>query len=98
VLAVSLVQQLGLLRVMQTTRERVWPVYISCEVVPDDLVAIKSAIASVQHAINNTNDPLMDQAHPLKRFGGGMVGQIEEEIHILLSQLDTIRYVYNIFA
>jgi hypothetical protein len=98
VLAVSLVQQLDLLRVMQTTREIVWPVYASCEVVPDDLVAMKSAIASIQHATSNTDNIQLDQTHLLKRFGSGMFGQIEEEIHILLSQLDTIRCVYNIFA
>jgi hypothetical protein len=95
VLAVSLVQQLDLLRVTQTTREIVWPVYASCEVVSDDLVAMKSAIASVQHATSNTNDIQLD---PLTRFHGGMGGQIEEELPLLLLQLNTIRCVYIIFA
>jgi hypothetical protein len=98
VLAVSLVHQLDLLQVMQTTREIVWPVYGSCEVVPDDLVAMKSAIASVQHVTNNTDDIQTDQTYSLKRFDSGMVGKIEEELPILLSQLDTIRCVYIIFA
>jgi hypothetical protein len=98
VLAVSLVQHLDLLRVMQTTREIVWPIYASCDVVPDDLVAMKSAIASVQHATRKTDDIQTDQTHLLKRFGSGVVGQIEEDLPILLLQLDTIRSVYNIFA
>jgi hypothetical protein len=98
VLAVSLVQQLDLLRAIQTTREIVWPVYASCEVVPDDLVAMKSAIASVQRATSNTDDIQMDQTYPLKRFDSGMVWQIEKKSPILLLQLDTTRCVYNLFV
>jgi hypothetical protein len=98
VLAVSLVRQLDLLRVMQTTREMVWPVYASCEVVPDDLVAMKSAIASIQRATSNTDDIQMDQTYLLKRFDSGMVWQIEKESPILLIRLETIKCVYNLFV
>jgi hypothetical protein len=84
--------------VMQTTREIVWPVYASCDVVPDDLVALKSAIASVQNGINNVDDLLINQTHLLKRFDCEIVTRTEEEIPRLLSQLDTIRCVHNILA
>jgi hypothetical protein len=89
VLSPASIQQLDLLIVMQSTRETIWPSYASYSHVPDDLVALKSAIVAVHEASGNEQTI---QSNSVIRFELREVGNAET-IHALLEQSAHVRCV-----
>jgi hypothetical protein len=90
VLAMPLVQQLGVLDIMKSTCELLWPLYSSWELPPDDLVALESAITAVRQATENDHTIQPDQ---LMRSNPEQGGDLNTTVEMLLGRFDFIECV-----
>jgi hypothetical protein len=95
VLSVALVQKLDFLRVMQTTRETVWPPHSSHGISQENLVALKSTIAAIQETIER--GPL-NESNTLMRFGLQEVDHTQRSLALQLDQLNRIRCGHRTFV
>jgi hypothetical protein len=95
VLAIPLIQKLDILRVMQATREAVWPSHIFRDTVPDNLIALKRAIAVIQSVVESSLTLKLD---PLMRFGPGKDEYGEKTLLLWLEQLNLARCAIYYFT
>lgn len=65
-LAPPLIRELNLLQIMQSTREAVWPLHAPYDPVPDNIVALKAAIAAVQEATGTDRSEQSEMRFKLK--------------------------------
>jgi hypothetical protein len=91
VLSAPLVKQLGLLGAMQSTYDLLGPSYTSSDLFPDDLVALKLAIAAIEQT-TKANDP--GRLDPVIRYNSGQIGDLDETLRMLRERVACIGCVH----